>query len=149
MRLRQEYFLVSASVQDIVRRHLKENDDLTNLTETIAIHLNDTHPVLAIPELMRILIDEYAVKWDDAWAACQKIFSYTNHTLMSEALESWPVEMIGRILPRHLQLIFEINEHFLSKLREQGMDDDFIRRDYEIEERRVGKECRSRWSPYH
>ena len=120
LRLRQEYFLTSASVQDIVRRHLKENPD--------AIHLNDTHPVLAIPELMRILIDEYRIKWDDAWAACGKIFSYTNHTLMGEALETWPVEMMGRVLPRHLQLIFEINEHFLDGLRKQGYDGDFIRR---------------------
>ena len=144
LRLRQEYFLVSASVQDIVRRHLKENNDLTNLTQAVAIHLNDTHPVLAIPELMRILIDEYAIKWDSAWAACQKIFSYTNHTLMSEALESWPVEMMGRILPRHLQLIFEINEHFLSKLREQGMDDDFIRRVSIIDEDN-GRRVRMAW----
>ena len=128
LRLRQEYFLTSASVQDIVRRHLKENPDISTLADTVAIHLNDTHPVLAIPELMRILIDEYRVKWDDAWAACGKIFSYTNHTLMGEALETWPVEMMGRVLPRHLQLIFEINEHFLDGLRKQGYDGDFIRR---------------------
>ena len=128
LRLRQEYFLTSASVQDIVRRHLKENSDISTLADTVAIHLNDTHPVLAIPELMRILIDEYRVKWDDAWAACGKIFSYTNHTLMGEALETWPVEMMGRVLPRHLQLIFEINEHFLDGLRKQGYDGDFIRR---------------------
>ena len=128
LRLRQEYFLTSASVQDIVRRHLKENPDISTLADTVAIHLNDTHPVLAIPELMRILIDEYRVKWDDAWAACGKIFSYTNHTLMGEALETWPVEMMGRVLPRHLQLIFEINEHFLDTLRKQGYDGDFIRR---------------------
>jgi len=128
LRLRQEYFLTSASVQDIVRRHLKENPDISTLADTVAIHLNDTHPVLAIPELMRILIDEYRIKWDDAWAACGKIFSYTNHTLMGEALETWPVEMMGRVLPRHLQLIFEINEHFLDGLRKQGYDGDFIRR---------------------
>ena len=128
LRLRQEYFLTSASVQDIVRRHLKENPDISTLADTVAIHLNDTHPVLAIPELMRILIDEYRVKWDDAWAACGKIFSYTNHTLMGEALETWPVEMMGRVLPRHLQLIFEINDHFLDGLRKQGYDGDFIRR---------------------
>ena len=128
LRLRQEYFLTSASVQDIVRRHLKENSDISTLADTVAIHLNDTHPVLAIPELMRILIDEHHVKWDDAWAACGKIFSYTNHTLMGEALETWPVEMMGRVLPRHLQLIFEINEHFLDGLRKQGYDGDFIRR---------------------
>ena len=128
LRLRQEYFLTSASVQDIVRRHLKENPDISTLADTVAIHLNDTHPVLAIPELMRILIDEHRVKWDDAWAACEKIFSYTNHTLMGEALETWPVEMMGRVLPRHLQLIFEINEHFLDTLRKQGYDGDFIRR---------------------
>ena len=128
LRLRQEYFLTSASVQDIVARHLKENPDISTLPDTVAIHLNDTHPVLAIPELMRILIDEHGVSWDDAWAACEKIFSYTNHTLMGEALETWPVEMMGRVLPRHLQLIFEINEHFLDGLRKQGYDGDFIRR---------------------
>lgn len=128
LRLRQEYFLTSASVQDIVRRHLKENPDISTLPDTVAIHLNDTHPVLAIPELMRILIDEHGVSWDDAWAACEKIFSYTNHTLMGEALETWSVEMMGRVLPRHLQLIFEINEHFLDGLRKQGYDGDFIRR---------------------
>ena len=128
LRLRQEYFLTSASVQDIVARHLKENPDISTLPDTVAIHLNDTHPVLAIPELMRVLIDEHGVKWDDAWAACEKIFSYTNHTLMGEALETWPVEMMGRVLPRHLQLIFEINEHFLDTLRKQGYDGDFIRR---------------------
>ena len=128
LRLRQEYFLTSASVQDIVRRHIKENPDISTLPDTVAIHLNDTHPVLAIPELMRILIDEHGVSWDDAWAACEKIFSYTNHTLMGEALETWPVEMMGRVLPRHLQLIFEINEHFLDTLRKQGYDGDFIRR---------------------
>ena len=128
LRLRQEYFLTSASVQDIVRRHLKENPDISTLPDTVAIHLNDTHPVLAIPELMRILIDEHGVSWDDAWAACEKIFSYTNHTLMGEALETWPVEMMGRVLPRHLQLIFEINEHFLDTLRKQGYDGDFISR---------------------
>ena len=128
LRLRQEYFLTSASVQDIVRRHLKENPDISTLPDTVAIHLNDTHPVLAIPELMRILIDEHGVSWDDAWATCEKIFSYTNHTLMGEALETWPVEMMGRVLPRHLQLIFEINEHFLDTLRKQGYDGDFIRR---------------------
>ena len=128
LRLRQEYFLTSASVQDIVRRHLKENPDISTLADTVAIHLNDTHPVLAIPELMRVLIDEHGVSWDDAWAACEKIFSYTNHTLMGEALETWPVEMMGRVLPRHLQLIFEINEHFLDTLRKQGYDGDFIRR---------------------
>ncbi|MDO4642282.1 MAG: glycogen/starch/alpha-glucan phosphorylase [Cardiobacteriaceae bacterium] len=144
LRLRQEYFLTSASVQDIVFRHLKENADLSNLVDTVAIHLNDTHPVLAIPELMRILIDEYGIKWDDAWATCGKIFSYTNHTLMGEALETWPVEMMGRILPRHLQIIFEINEHFLVGLRKRGFDDDFIRRVSLIDED-GGRKVRMAW----
>ena len=88
-----------------------------------------THPVLAIPELMRILLDEHRVPWDQAWALCQKVFSYTNHTLMHEALETWPVEMFGRVLPRHLRIIFDINAQFLSELtRTHGQDIELMRR---------------------
>ncbi|WGE42682.1 glycogen/starch/alpha-glucan phosphorylase [Actinobacillus equuli] len=119
LRLRQEYFLCSASVQDIIRRHEAECGSCANLADKVAIHLNDTHPTLAVPELMRILIDEKGYSWDQAWNMTRKIFYYTNHTLMSEALETWPVEMLGRILPRHLGIIFEINEWFLNEVREK------------------------------
>ncbi|WP_404811326.1 glycogen/starch/alpha-glucan phosphorylase [Actinobacillus pleuropneumoniae] len=129
LRLRQEYFLCSASVQDIIRRHETECGSCVNLADKVAIHLNDTHPTLAVPELMRILIDEKGYSWEQAWSMTRKIFYYTNHTLMSEALETWPVEMLGRILPRHLGIIFEINEWFLNEVREKFPgDEDLVQR---------------------
>ena len=129
LRLKQEYFLVSAFIQDIVARHKCRFPSIKNLADKVAIHLNDTPPVLAIPELMRILIDEEGIAWTEAWNMCCKIFSYTNHTLMSEALETWPVDLMGRLLPRHLDIIFEINAYFLNALRAIGnFDDDFVRR---------------------
>ena len=135
LRLRQEYFLVSASLQDILRRHLRTHGTLNNLADKVAIHLNDTHPTLAIPELMRILIDLHGYSWQNAWDVTRRIFSYTCHTLMSEALETWPVEMMAKILPRHLQMIFEINDHFLEYVKTYVTTDmDFIRRVSLIEE---------------
>ena len=135
LRLRQEYFLVSASLQDILRRHLRTHGTLDNLADKVAIHLNDTHPALAIPELMRILIDLHGYSWQNAWDVTRRIFSYTCHTLMSEALETWPVEMMAKILPRHLQMIFEINDHFLEYVKTYVTTDmDFIRRVSLIEE---------------
>lgn len=135
LRLRQEYFLVSASLQDILRRHLRTHGTLDNLADKVAIHLNDTHPALAIPELMRILIDLHGYSWQNAWDVTRRIFSYTCHTLMSEALETWPVEMIAKILPRHLQMIFEINDHFLEYVKTYVTTDmEFIRRVSLIEE---------------
>lgn len=135
LRLRQEYFLVSASLQDIIRRHLRTHGTLDNLADKVAIHLNDTHPALAIPELMRILIDLHGYSWQNAWDVTRRIFSYTCHTLMSEALETWPVEMMAKILPRHLQMIFEINDHFLEYVKTYVTTDmDFIRRVSLIEE---------------
>ena len=135
LRLRQEYFLVSASLQDILRRHLRTHGTLDNLADKVAIHLNDTHPTLAIPELMRILIDLHGYSWQNAWDVTRRIFSYTCHTLMSEALETWPVEMMAKILPRHLQMIFEINDHFLEYVKTYVTTDmDFIRRVSLIEE---------------
>lgn len=135
LRLRQEYFLVSASLQDILRRHLRTHGTLDNLADKVAIHLNDTHPALAIPELMRILIDLHGCSWQNAWDVTRRIFSYTCHTLMSEALETWPVEMMAKILPRHLQMIFEINDHFLEYVKTYVTTDmDFIRRVSLIEE---------------
>ncbi|OOF85797.1 glycogen/starch/alpha-glucan phosphorylase [Rodentibacter ratti] len=135
LRLRQEYFLVSASLQDIIRRHKRVHNSLDNLADKVAIHLNDTHPALAIPELMRILVDEEGFEWEKAWDITCSIFSYTCHTLMSEALETWPVEMMAKVLPRHLQMIFDINDHFLEYVRTYiTTDNDFIRRVSLIEE---------------
>lgn len=114
LRLRQEYFFVCASITDIVRRHLEEHGSLTNLAEHVAIHLNDTHPALAIAELMRILVDLQSLDWDSAWQTTRAIFSYTNHTLMPEALETWSIELCGRVLPRHLDIIERLNEDLLS-----------------------------------
>ena len=145
LRLKQEYFLVSASVQDIVARHKCRFPSVKNLADKVAIHLNDTHPVLAIPELMRILIDEEGIAWTEAWNMCCKIFSYTNHTLMSEALETWSVDLMGRLLPRHLDIIFEINAYFLNALRAIGsFDDDFVRRVSIIDENN-GRRVRMAW----
>ena len=143
--MKQEYFLVSSSVQDIVARHKCRFTSIKNLANKVAIHLNDTHPVLAIPELMRILIDEEGIAWTEAWNMCCKIFSYTNHTFMSEVLETWPVDLMGRLLPRHLDIIFEINAYFLNALRAIGnFDDDFVRRVSIIDETH-GRRVRMAW----
>ena len=145
LRLRQEYFLVSSTVQDILHRHWKMHETWDNLADKVAIHLNDTHPVLAIPELMRLLIDEYKFSWDDAFEVTCQIFSYTNHTLMSEALETWPVDMIGKILPRHLSIIFEINDYFLKTIQEHYPDDwDLLSRISIIDEN-DGRRIRMAW----
>lgn len=145
LRLRQEYFLVSASLQDIIHRHKWQYKTLKNLASKVAIHLNDTHPVLAIPELMHILIDQEGFEWDDAWEVATKVFSYTNHTLMSEALETWPVDMLNDILPRHLQIILEINKHFLDSIQPFAeQDPDLIRRVSLIDEN-DGRKVRMAW----
>jgi starch phosphorylase len=136
LRLRQEYFFVSASLQDILRRYLKTHGSFDQLADKVAIHLNDTHPALAVPELMRLLVDEHELEWDFAWALCQRIFSYTNHTLMSEALETWPVDLMGRLLPRHLRIIYDLNARFLAQVHAQFPDDnDLLRRVSLIDER--------------
>ena len=114
LRLKQEYFFVAASIQDLVKRHLDEHPTLGNLAEQVAIHLNDTHPAIGVAELMRLLCDEHQMAWDQAWTLCGKTFSYTNHTLMPEALETWPVALIQHVLPRHLEIIFRINKEFLE-----------------------------------
>jgi starch phosphorylase len=138
LRLRQEYFFVSASLQDILWRHLKSHTDLDLLADKVAIHLNDTHPALAVPELMRLLLDEHRLDWDRAWHLCTHIFSYTNHTLMEEALESWPVEMLARVLPRHMGLIFDLNARFLVEVHARfPLDHALQRRISLIEERGV------------
>ncbi len=114
LRLKQEYFFVAASIQDLVARHLAEYPTLANLADKVAIHLNDTHPAIGVAELMRVLCDDHAMAWDNAWALCCKTFSYTNHTLMPEALETWPVGLMQHVLPRHLEIIFRINKEFLE-----------------------------------
>lgn len=124
LRLKQQYFFVSCALQDILRVHLKANDSLDNLHERAAIQLNDTHPAVAVAELMRLLIDEHQVSWSQSWEITQKTFGYTNHTLLTEALEKWPVELFGSVLPRHLQLIYEINQNFLEVVRKRFPNDD-------------------------
>ena len=123
LRLRQEYFFVAASLQDIVARHLEEHGSLANLADKVAIHLNDTHPAIGVAELMRMLCDEHGMAWAPAWAMCQRIFSYTNHTLMPEALETWPVGLIQHVLPRHLEIIFRINQEMLDDAAAQRPGD--------------------------
>ncbi len=116
LRLRQEYFLVATSLYFILKNFKDGNDDIFTLSDKVAIHLNDTHPTLAIPELMRILMDKEGLKWDEAWDVTVKTFAYTNHTILPEALEKWPLELLSRILPRHLEIIYEINSRFLQKV---------------------------------
>jgi starch phosphorylase len=129
LRLRQEYFFCAASLQDLVGRFLATHSDFDLLPEHVAIHLNDTHPVLAIPELMRILIDEQDIAFPRAWAITRRVFSYTNHTLMQEALETWPLDLFGAVLPRHLQIIFDINTAFITDINTRfGPDFDLMRR---------------------
>ena len=123
LRLKQEYLLVSASLQDILGRFLRQNDDLLLLPDRAAIQLNDTHPALAIPELMRLLMDEYGLGWDEAWNVTTRTFAYTNHTVMPEALEKWPVWLMAKLLPRHLQITYEINHRFLKQVAHRYPDD--------------------------
>ena len=129
LRLRQEYFFCSASLQDLVGRFFATHTDVEQLPAHVAIHLNDTHPVLAIPELMRILLDDYHLPFAQAWPITQQVFSYTNHTLMQEALETWPVAMFSAVLPRHLQIVFDINTAFITDIGNRfGPDFDLMRR---------------------
>jgi starch phosphorylase len=129
LRLRQEYFFTSASLQDILARHLAEHGRLDNLADAVAIHLNDTHPAIGVAEWMRLLVDEQGMPWADAWDITTRVFSYTNHTLMPEALETWPVAMMQAVLPRHLQIIFRINHEFLTwAATKRPGDNDFLRR---------------------
>ncbi len=126
LRLKQEAFLVSASLQDVVARHLREGRSLTQLGGANAIHLNDTHPALAPAELMRLLLDQHGMNWDAAWTITHEAVSYTNHTLMPEALETWPVRMFEALLPRHLEIIREINRRFLELVRARFPGDEGI-----------------------
>ncbi|MEI6089351.1 MAG: glycogen/starch/alpha-glucan phosphorylase [bacterium] len=117
LRLKQQYFYVSASLQDIIRKHKTKNPNLENFHAKTVIQLNDTHPAIAIAELMRILVDEEGFSWQNAWNITSHTFAYTNHTVLDEALERWSVNLLGRLLPRHLQIIYEINQRFLDKVR--------------------------------
>jgi starch phosphorylase len=127
LRLRQEYFFTSASLQDLVRRHIEEFGALSSLPDHAAVQLNDTHPAIAVAELMRILVDEHEVNWAKAWKITRATLSYTNHTLLPEALETWSVELFGRLLPRHLQIIYLINWFHLKAVERAGCDDpDFL-----------------------
>lgn len=124
LRLRQQYFFVSASLQDIMRKFkAKYGNDYDLLPEKVAVQLNDTHPVVAIPELMRLLMDWEKLEWEQAWAICQKTFAYTNHTILAEALEKWPIDLFSRLLPRIYQICEEINRRFLDELREKFPND--------------------------
>jgi starch phosphorylase len=123
LRLRQEYFFASASLQDLVRRHIRAFKDLSTMPDKVAVQLNDTHPAIAIPELMRILIDLHKVPWDEAWRITQGTFCYTNHTLLPEALERWPVPLMEQLLPRHMQIIYLINARHLAHVRAAFPDD--------------------------
>lgn len=118
LRLQQQYFFVACSLKDFIDRTLESGADLTKLDERIIFQLNDTHPVIAVPELMRLLMDEKGMSWEQAWEVTSKCFAYTCHTLLPEALEVWPVELVGRLLPRHLEIIYRINEEFLAQVRE-------------------------------
>ncbi|MBB3996616.1 glycogen/starch/alpha-glucan phosphorylase [Aureimonas pseudogalii] len=127
LRLRQEYFFSSASLQDIIRRHLRENETLSNLADKVAIQLNDTHPAVSVAELMRLLMDVHGMEWDEAWTITRATFSYTNHTLLPEALETWPIHLFERLLPRQMQIIYAINAVVMREATQgQGFDDTTI-----------------------
>ncbi|MDH5300556.1 MAG: glycogen/starch/alpha-glucan phosphorylase [Gammaproteobacteria bacterium] len=132
LRLKQQYFFVSASLQDIINRYLKHHDNFDRFADRVAIQLNDTHPAIAIPELMRILLDMHYLPWDKAWDTCTRTFAYTNHTLMPEALETWSVALMEKLLPRHMQIIFEINRRFLNEVHHQQPGNTSLMRDLSI-----------------
>ena len=124
LRLKQEYFFVSASLQDIIRRYKKAHPSFDQFADKVAIQLNDTHPAIAIAELMRLLLDAERLNWDTAWELTTACFGYTNHTVMPEALERWSVDLLGAVLPRHLQIIYEINHRFMAQVRAAHPYDD-------------------------
>ncbi len=135
LRLQQQYFFVACSIHDIVNRHLKVHANFDDFPDKVAIQLNDTHPAIAIAELMRVLVDERGMEWERAWGLCQAVFGYTNHTLLPEALERWPVELLARVLPRHLEIVYEVNRRFLDwARREKKADEGAIARVSLIEE---------------
>jgi len=135
LRLKQQYFFVAASLQDIIRHFKTHSANFESFPEHVAIQLNDTHPSIAIPELMRIFVDEENLEWEEAWGITTRVFAYTNHTVLPEALERWSVDLMGRLLPRHLEIIYKINDLFLASVKKQFPDDaDLLRRISFIEE---------------
>ncbi|HEY7726400.1 MAG TPA: glycogen/starch/alpha-glucan phosphorylase, partial [Anaeromyxobacteraceae bacterium] len=135
LRLKQQYFFVACSIKDIVRRYLLGHRSFEAFPDKVAIQLNDTHPAIAVAELMRVLVDLHDLPWDRAWETCRATFGYTNHTLLPEALERWPVELFGRVLPRHLEIIYEVNRRFLEEVRDRpGVDAQALARMSLIEE---------------
>lgn len=143
LRLKQQYFFVAATFQDIMRRFRKNNySSFDALPNQVAVQLNDTHPAISIAELMRILVDEEALEWDRAWEICRKVFAYTNHTVLPEALETWSTDLLGRVLPRHLQIIFEINRRFLDNVRRKYPGNDALVRSVSIIGEDGGKHVR-------
>ena len=127
LRLRQEYFFTSASLQDLIRRHMQQYDEVRSLADKVAIHLNDTHPAVAVTELMRILVDNHALDWDEAWEITKGCIGYTNHTLLPEALESWPVHLFEHVLPRHMQIVYAINARVIADAQKiPGCSTDFL-----------------------
>ena len=142
LRLRQEYFFASASLLDLVRRHVKQHRDIRSLGDKVAIQLNDTHPAIAIAELMRILVDLNGLDWEEAWAIGKAVFSYTNHTLLPEALESWPVTLMERLLPRHMQIIYLINAMHLDGARKAGFTEPAVLSSVSLIDEHAGRRIR-------
>lgn len=137
LRLKQQYFFVAATLHDVVRRFKRSGEQWNKFSDRNAIQLNDTHPTIAIPELMRILVDREGLEWQEAWAITERTFGYTNHTILPEALEKWSVDLMGNLLPRHLEIIYKINWHFLEKVRSMfGNDNDRIRKMSLVEDRK-------------
>jgi len=129
LRFKQEYFFVAASIQDILARFRKSHTDWDKLPHKVAIQLNDTHPAMVVAELMRVLVDEYQIEWQRAWALTRATCAYTNHTLLPEALETWPVDLFARVLPRHLEIVYQLNHEFLQEVRHRHPgDNDLLRR---------------------
>ncbi|CAM6100769.1 unnamed protein product [Calypogeia fissa] len=123
LRLKQQYFFVSASLQDVVRRFKDHHASLDELPDKVALQLNDAHPSIGVPELLRILVDEEGLEWLHAWEICSKLFSFTNHTVVPESLEKWPVDLMANLLPRHLQIIYDINSHFIEEVKKKYGND--------------------------
>lgn len=135
LRLKQQYFFVAASLEDIIRRYRQQNDSLDAFADQVAIQLNDTHPSIAIAELMRLFVDEEGLSWEKAWDLTTRTFAYTNHTVLPEALEKWSVQLLEHLLPRHLQIIYQINDYFLADVRKKyPHDEDRVRRMSLVEE---------------
>ncbi|SED05009.1 glycogen phosphorylase [Rhizobiales bacterium GAS188] len=142
LRLRQEFFFTSASLQDLVRRHVQQFGDIRTLPDKAAIQLNDTHPAIAVAELMRLLIDVHNLAWEDAWAITQRTIAYTNHTLLPEALESWPVTLMERMLPRHMQIIFALNARLLADAHQTHRVEDIPPSELSLIDERNGRNVR-------